>query len=61
MLIGPELASEDKSDLTKLIHLANGVLRLLVARVRASDDGKQDNRGMVVLLQVKTNVFFWRV
>jgi hypothetical protein len=60
MTIGPVLASEDKLDQTKLTHLDNSVLRLLVARVRASDNGKQANRGMVVVLQVTTNDFFWR-
>ena len=49
-----------KLDQTKLTHLANSVLRLLVARVRASDNGKQANSGMVVVLQVKTNVFLAR-
>ena len=60
MTIGPVLASEDKLDQTKLTHLANSVLRLLVARVRTSDNGKQVYSGMVVVLQVKTNVIFWR-
>ena len=41
-----------------MTHLANSLLRLLVARVRASEDGKQADRGMVVVLQVTTNVFF---
>ena len=58
MTIGPVLASEDKLDQTKLNNLANSVLRLLVARVRASDDGKQSSRGIVVVLQVRTNGFF---
>ena len=59
MTIGPVLASEDKLDQTKSTHLANSLLRLLVARVRASDNGKQAGRGMVVVLQVTTNDFFW--
>jgi len=58
MTIGPVLAPEDKLDQTKLTHLANSVLRLLVARVRASDNGKQANRVMVVVLQVTTKDFF---
>jgi hypothetical protein len=58
MTIGPVLASEEKLDQTKLTHLANSVLRLLVARVRESDNGKQANSGMVVVLQVKIYVFF---
>ena len=55
MTIGPVLASEDKLDQTKLTHSANNLLRLLVARVRASDNEKQANRDMVVFLQVTTN------
>ena len=58
MTIEPVLASEDKLDLTKLTPLANSLLRLMIARVMASDNGKQANRVMVVVLQVTTNDFF---
>ena len=44
MTIEPVLASEDKLDLTKLTHLANSLLMLMIARVMASDNGKQSNR-----------------
>ena len=58
MTIEPVLASEDKLDQTKLTHLANSLLRLPVARVRASDNEKQANRCMVVVLQVTNNGSF---
>ena len=58
MKIGPVLASDDNLDQTELTHLANNVFRLLVARMRASDNGKKANSGMVVVLQVKNNGFF---
>ncbi len=58
MLIEPVLASEDELDLTKLTHLANSLLRLMIARVMASDNGKQDDGVMVFVLQVTTNDFF---
>ena len=35
-------------------------MRLMIARVMASDNGKQDDGVMVVVLQVTTNDFFWR-
>ena len=60
MTIGPVLALEDKLDYTKVTHLANSLLRLMVARVRASENGKQADRGMVAVLQGTTNDFFWR-
>ena len=61
MTIEPVLALEDKFDLTKLTHLASSLLRLMIARVMASDNGMQANRFMVVVLQVTTNDFFWRM
>ena len=59
MTIGPVLASEDKLDQTRLTHLANIVLRQLVARVRASDNRKQANGGMVVVIHVSVLCYQW--
>ena len=56
-----DLCLPQKTNWTKkLTHLANSLLRLMVAKVRASDNKKQADRGMVVVLQVTTNDFFWR-
>ncbi len=58
MTIEPVLASDDKLNSTKPTHLANSSLRLMIARVMASDNGKHDDGVMVVVLQVTTNDFF---